>query len=189
MTDHFPHTWQATILNGAPMIMPTRHFVFPLAIAGEEEALARGALWLNVRPAKGSNFVAQCALGFSDKNLASGLWSTPNPDDLLAVAGGYAYRIPASKPESTALLPIRPVVSVHAAPEAHALILVGFHDAVVLTADGMWQSPKLTWEGVTEVAVDGTILRGKGWHMPSDKEFPFALDLRTQTLVGGGFNP
>lgn len=129
MTDDFPHTWQASVLNGAPMIMPARHFVFPLAIAGEEEALARGALWLNVKPVDGSNFVAQCALGFSDKNLASGLWSTPNPDHLLAVAGGYAYRIPASQPEATALLPIRPVVSVHAAPEAEALILIGFHDA------------------------------------------------------------
>ena len=189
MTDHFPHTWQATILNGPPMIMPTRHFVFPLAIAGEEEALARGALWLNVKPAHESNFVAQCALGFTDKNLASGLWSTPNPDHLLAVAGGYAYRIPASHPESAELLPIRPVVSVHAALEAEALVLIGFHDAVILTASGMWQSPKLTWEGVTEIAVDGTILRGKGWHMPSDKELPFALDLRTQILTGGGFNP
>lgn len=189
MTDFFPHTWQAKLLNGSPMIMPTRSFVFPQAVPGEEDALARGASWIEVKPASGGSFVAQCALGFASGTVASGLWSTPNQDDLLAVAGGYAYRIPANDPTATALLPMRPVVSVHAAPEANALVLIGFHDALVLTENGMWQSPKLTWEGVTEVAVQGTTLTGKGWHMPSDKEHPFTLDLVTQTLTGGGFNP
>ncbi len=189
MTDFFPHTWQAKLLNGSPMIMPTHSFVFPQAVPGEEDALARGASWIEVKPANGGSFVAQCALGFASGTVASGLWSMPNQDDLLAVAGGYAYRIPANDPTATALLPMRPVVSVHAAPEANALVLIGFHDALVLTEDGMWQSPKLTWEGVTEVAVQGTTLTGKGWHMPSDKEHPFTLDLVTQTLTGGGFNP
>jgi len=189
MTDHFPHTWQGKLLNGAPMIMPTRSFVFPMAVPGEEDALARGASWLEVKPASGGTFVAQCALGFAGKGVASGLWSTPNPDELLAVAGGYAYRIPANDPAATQLLPMRPVVSVHASPEANALVLIGFHDALVLTADNAWQSPKLTWEGVTEVAVQGTTLTGKGWHMPSDKEYPFTLDLLTRELQGGGFTP
>jgi len=189
MTDHFPHTWQAKLLNGPPMIMPTRSFVFPLAVAGEEDALARGALWIDIKPATGGSFLAQCALGFASATVTSGLWSTPNPDELLAVAGGYGYRIPANAPDETVLLPMRPVVSVHAAPEANALVLIGFHDALVLTPDGQWQSPKLTWEGVTEVAVQGTHLTGKGWHMPSDKEHPFTLDLLTQQLQGGGFTP
>lgn len=187
--DGFTENWAATVLAGAPMIAPARQFVFPLAVAGEEDALARGALWLEVRPAHGGTFLAQCALGFAGSGVATGVWATPNPNDLLAVAGGYAYRMRTLDPAETELLPMRPVVGVFPAPAADVLVLIGFHHALVLTADGAWESPKLTWEGVTEVSVKGTLLCGKGWHMPSDREIPFRLDLRTRELTGGGFTP
>ena len=185
----FVKNWAATVLLGAPLIAPARQFVFPLAVAGEEDALARGALWLEIKPAHGGSFLAQCALGFAGSGVATGLWPAPNPDDLLAVAGGYAYRIRTLDPAATQLLPMRPVVGVFPAPAAKALVLIGFHHALVLTADGMWESPKLTWEGVTEVRVEETCLVGKGWHMPSDREIPFRLDLLTRELSGGGFVP
>ena len=187
--DGFAESWAVTVLPAAPMIAPARQFVFPLAVAGEEDALARGALWLEVKPAQGGTFLAQCALGFAGSGVATGAWATPNPDDLLAVAGGYAYRIRTPDPAATELLPMRPVVGVFPVPAAKALVMVGFHQALVLTAESMWESPKLTWEGVTEVAVEGTHLCGKGWHMPSDREIPFRLDLLTRELSGGGFTP
>ena len=45
-TPAFPQTWRADILQSAPLIAPARHFTYPQQIAGEEDALARGALQL-----------------------------------------------------------------------------------------------------------------------------------------------
>jgi len=185
--DGFERNWHATILSGPPMIAPAKSYVFPRAVPGEEDALARGALWLDVKPEEAPNFLVQCALGFAGKGVATGVWATPKAGQMLAVAGGYAYRIETQSPESTELLPMRPVVGVYASPEAGALALVGFHNVLVMTTEDMWQSEKLTWEGLTEIVVDGVLLRGKGWHMPSDKELPFSLNLKTRELSGGAF--
>ncbi|MGI4855294.1 MAG: hypothetical protein ACRYF4_14785 [Janthinobacterium lividum] len=187
--DAFPHSWQARVLPGAPLIAPARQFVFPLAVPGEEDALARGALWLEVRPAVGGIFLAQCALGFAGGGVSTGVWPTPRPEDVLAIAGGYAYLIPTGEPERTELLPLRPVVSVHVADDPGALVLVGFHTVTVLTADAAWTSPRLSWEGVAVTGIREGVLHGTGWHMQSDRELPFALDLRTRELTGGGFLP
>lgn len=188
-TEGFPESWQARILPAAPMIAPSRQFVFPQAVPGEEDALARGAMWIEIKPATGGIFLAQCALGFAGRGVASGVWSTPNASLLLAVAGGYGYLIDTNDPDRTELLPMRPVVSIHATPQAEALVLIGFHAAYVLTGGEAWESPKLSWEGVAVSGIEGDILHGTGWHMPSDKELPFTLNLSTRELVGGGCQP
>jgi hypothetical protein len=52
-TEAFEHNWSVEVLKAAPMIAPARQFTYPLQIAGEEDAMARGALQLMVRPAVG----------------------------------------------------------------------------------------------------------------------------------------
>ena len=42
---------------------------------------------------------------------------------------------------------------------------------------------KLSDEGVTVTAIEGPVLRGHGWNMMSDKETPFALDLKNGVLI------
>ena len=185
----FPHTWQANVLPGPPMIAPARHFVLPQAVPGEEDALARGALWIEVTPSTGGTFLLQCALGFAGAGVATGIWATPEPDVVLAVAGGYAYRVDAAAPERSSLLPLRPVVSLHPVPAADALVLVGFHSLYVLQGGEAWQSPRISWEGITITGVEGEVLLGTGWHMQSDREMPFALHLSTRTLEGGAYLP
>ena len=184
-TDH----WKAKLLTGPPLIRPARNYIFPREVLGEEDALARGSLWIEVQPAKGGTFLAQCALGFVGTGVATGLWQAPEPSILLAIAGGYAYAIHTDAPETTQLLPMRPVVEVHAAPEADAFALVGFHAIYILGANEAWTSPRLSWEGVHIVSVKGEMLHGTGWHMRSDRELPFTLNLRTRELTGGAFLP
>jgi hypothetical protein len=184
-----PHTWHADVLFGPPMIQPARSFVLPQAVAGEEDALARGALWLSIRPREGGTFLVQCALGFSGAGVASGVWPTPDADILLAIAGGYAYRIPTLAPEAADLLPLRPVVAVHPVPDAGAVVLAGFHHLTILDAGGAWESPRLSWEGIVVTGAEGDVLHGTGWHMRTDREVPWALNLRTREVTGGGFTP
>jgi hypothetical protein len=202
----FPHHWQAEVLPVRPPILPARHFVYPRAA----EEIERGALEVLIRPGDSSaqeflagapgpshlgtgevdstippitqpqEFLATCALGFRDPAASTGLWSTPNPDELCAVSGGYAYIIDTTAPERFTMIEYRPVLQLIPVPAENLLLFVGHHSVLAWGANGQaWQSEKLTDEGVTLEDIDGPILRGLGWNLMTDKETPFALDLKT----------
>jgi hypothetical protein len=184
----FPQTWIARILTSPPLIAPARQFTYPLPIPGEEDALARGALLLDIKPHAAPNFLATCALGFRDPSLPTAIFSCPRPDDLLALAGGYAYLIDTQLPGRCLHLPLRPVTAILSAPEAGVILLAGFHHALALDANGIrWQSARLSWEGLTLNEIRDNQLHGLGWNMPTDRELPFTLDLDTGAHTGGGF--
>ena len=201
----FPHTWQAEILPARPLILPARHFVYPrhaeevergaLEVlirtntpAGRESTLGAPGLafetWESRSPRPSlpqpQEFLATCALGFRDPAVPTGLWSTPNPDEICAVSGGYAYIIDTTSPERFTMIEYRPVLQLLPVPAENLLLFVGHHSILAWGADGQaWQSEKLSDEGVTLEDMDGPILRGLGWNLMTDKETPFALDLKT----------
>ena len=176
------------MLRSAPLIAPARQFVYPQIVPGEEDALERGALFVQVRPAASADFLITCALGFRDASLPSGVWPCPAPDDLLALAGGYGYRINSKQPQQYEFLPVRPVTSVLPAPADGLLLLAGFHTVLALGAEGvLWHTARLSWEGVTLGGVRAGVLHGDGWDMFADREVPFTVDLRTGAHEGGGY--
>jgi len=186
----FPHSWEAEILSARPLILPKRHFVYPR----EVEEVERGALEVMVRPNRGKDshsdnpagaqpFLATCALGFRDPSVPSGIWSCAKTEELCAVAGGYAYVIDTSAPECFTMLPYRPVFAIRSLPAQGLLLFVGHRNILAWGAGGQaWESAKLSDEGVTITDVEAGVLHGLGWQMMSDKEAPFALDLRTGEL-------
>jgi hypothetical protein len=185
----FAHNWQAEILAARPLILPPRHFVYPR----DAEEVERGALEVLIRAQivgapglsagadqSGDPFLATCALGFRDPTVPTGFWSTPKPEDICAVSGGYAYIIDTTSPERFSMIPYRPVLEVRPVPDAKLLLFVGHHSVLAWGGDGeAWQSAKLSDEGVSITAITNGELRGLGWDMMSDKETPFGLDLRT----------
>ncbi len=189
----FPHNWRAEILATPPLIAPARQFTYPRQVAGEEDALARGALLVQVHPADGGAFLATCALGFTDPAMPTGLFPCPNPRELCAVAGGYAYMIDTAAPDRSTHIPLKPVAEVLTLPAHGLLVFVGFHAIAAWGADGLaWQTARLSWEGIrlTGLHTDATgtaALHGFGWNLPTDREVAFSIDLRTGAHTGGGF--
>jgi hypothetical protein len=191
----FPHRWQAEVLEARPLILPSRHFTYPR----EVEEVERGALELLIKPgaagldsetgesrnprssqASTQPFLATCALGFRDPAVPTGIWSAPNPDQICAVSGGYAYIIDTTAPERFTMIPYRPVMEVRALPDAGLLLFVGNRTILAWAAKGQqWESERLSNEGLTISAVENEVLRGMGWRMMADKDIPFAIDLRT----------
>ena len=191
----FVHRWQAEILPARPLILPTRHFVYPR----QAEEVERGALELLIRPAAvavdesspkppldapsspfAMEFLATCALGFLDPAVPTGIWSTPNPEEICAVSGGYAYLIDTSAPERFTMLPYRPVLEVRPLPAQGLLLFVGHRSILAWGRHGQgWQAEKLSSEGVVIASINGSVLHGVGWDLFTAKEIPFALDLRT----------
>jgi hypothetical protein len=128
-------------------------------------------------------FLATCALGFSDPLAPSGVWNCPNPDQLCAVAGGYAYLIDTTNPSHFELLPYRPVLAIHAALEANLLLFAGHRSILAYGPQGRaWESPRLSDEGLTIHSVKATTVSGTGWQLATDREVAFTLDLRSGTL-------
>jgi hypothetical protein len=186
----FPHRWRAEVLTARPLILPPCHFVYPQAAEeverGALEVLVRPEAWPEAQP-DGSDaqpFLATCALGFRDPAAPSGLWSTPKPQEICAVAGGYAYLIDTATPERFVMIPYRPVLEIRPLVQEALLLFVGHHSILAWGRDGQtWESEKLSDEGVTITGTHGGILRGTGWEMIRDREKPFALDLRSGSLL------
>jgi hypothetical protein len=173
----FPHKWQARILPTRPLVLPPRHFVYPRYA----EEVERGALELMIRAdANAPEFLTTCALGFQDTIVPCGIWSCPNPREICAVSGGYAYLIDTTAPERFTMLPYRPVLEVRPVPTMSLLLFVGHHAILAWGADGLaWESEKLSSEGITIISIESATLRGRGWDMLADKETDFSMDLQT----------
>ncbi len=185
--DSFASRWRAQVLAVRPAILPARHYIYPR----EAEEVERGALEVLIHPnpqpsqARTQPFLATCALGFRDPAVPTGLWSTPAPEEICAVSGGYAYIIDTTAPERFTMIPFRPVLQILPVPPREAiapglLLFVGHHGILAWGAQGeAWRSEKLSDEGVAITSIEGNILHGRGWRMLSDRETAFALDLRT----------
>lgn len=178
----FPAEWTIEVLVRRPLILPRRHFTYPLVV----EEVERGALELMVRPATGEAFLATCALGFASPAVPTGVWTCPHPAMLCAVAGGYAYVIDTRAPEQWQQVAYRPVTEVRPIPQAGLLVFASFHSIEAWGAAGkLWQSKRLSWEGLRLGEATETELRGWGWDMRTDKELEFVVDLATGQHTGG----
>lgn len=178
----FPHIWQAEVLAARPLILPSRHYVYPR----DAEEVERGALEVLVRPESRSQqpFLATCALGFRDPIVPTGIWSTPAPERLCAVSGGYAYLIDTIAPEEFSMLAYRPVLQVWPSVEDGLLLFVGHRSILAWGREGIaWESEQLSDEGVTIIDIEKSVLHGSGWEMSTDREVGFALDLRNGARI------
>ncbi len=184
----FRRTWEVEVLRAQPLIAPARRYTYPREVIGEEEAMARGAMELMVRPGVGGAFLATCSLGFKDPAMPTGVWACPRAEEVCAVAGGYAYVVDTTAPERVVQVPLRPVTAVRVLEAEGLLVFAGFMSLVAWGADGLrWETGRLSWEGLTLGAVVDGRLTGTGWEMVSDRELPFAVDLGTGRHEGGGY--
>jgi hypothetical protein len=174
--ESFARTWQVDVLVSQPLITPARSFVYP----HDAEEVERGALQLLIHPARGSTFLATCALGFADSSVPTGVWTSPNPDQICAVAGGYAYLINTLDPGTFSQVDFRPVLLVRALPSHGLLLFGGHHSLIAWGLQGRaWESPRLSWEGIEIDEISGDTLTGKGWDLMTDSEVGFTIDLLT----------
>ncbi len=184
----FERNWRADVLPAPPMIAPMRSYVWPIAIAGEEDALARGAVYVMVKPSAGASYLLTCALGFKDPAMPRGIFACPDADWICVVAGGYAYLADVNRPDSVTLLPGKPVVEVVSAVQEGLLLFVGFQAVTAWSREGKaWETGRLSWEGLRVTGIDGGFLKGLGWDLMKDVEVEFSVNLETGEHTGGGW--
>ena len=182
----FAHDWQAEVLRARPLILPKRRYVYPVQV----EEVERGALEVLIRAGGGGGqpFLATCALGFADPAAPTGVWSCPDPSWICVAAGGYVYLIDTRTPARWQQVEYRPVTAIRAAPDHGILLFSGFHSLLAWGHAGkLWETVRLSWDGVRIISMEGDTLTGLGWDMRTDQELPFEVDLKTGQHRGGGY--
>ena len=179
----FPHNYEVKLLESYSLLHPAEKLhQFP----AELEEGDRSGFYLRVMPKKSAVWTGFFALGFESKEVAHGIFSCPDPDWLCAVPGGYAYVVDTANPERWMQIEQRPVTGVRAVPELRLLLFAGFTTITVLgESQRLWTTERLSWEGVTMIEIQGTVLHGFGWDALTDKEVPFEVDLLTGKSRGG----
>jgi hypothetical protein len=182
---HFSHNWKAEVLTTRPLILPSRHFVYPAQV----EEVERGAMELLIHPPEGATpFMVTCALGFAGPGVPTGLWSCPDPSWICVAAGGYVYLVDTRDPKQWEQVEYRPVTEIRALPDQQLLIFAGFHSLQAWGREGkLWQTGRLSWDGVQITGTRGNSLYGQGWDMQTDRELEFEVNLQTGEHQGGAF--
>ncbi len=190
--ESFPHAYKVRLLNAKPLILPPRYFVFPKLV----DEIERDALLVEVLPAPAESRISESrvaeswtgafALGFAAPSVVTGIFSCPNPRSVCVVAGGYAYLVDTSEPTVFVHLRPRPVVRALPVPEAGLLLFCDFSAITAIGRDGVaWETPPLTWEGLSLGKIESGLLHGMGWDAIADREVPFTVELASGRCEGG----
>ena len=153
---------------------------------GARRAGSHGEASLRLR--RGRFVSCHLRLGFSSPSAPTGVWASPDPDWMCAVAGGYAYLIDTSEPRRWEQLEYRPVTEIRAAARSRLLVFASFHSLLAWGPGGKaWQTARFSWEGVRITGIEGDTLIGLGWELRTDRELEFAVNLKTGEHRGGGY--
>ncbi len=115
----------------------------------------------------------------------TGVYSCPDRTRLLIVSRGQGFYLSPDRVKSE-LVPLDPVLDVCAAMDAGLLIMHDFTHFVAYGDVGIaWETPDLSWDGISSVELHGDVLRGKGWDAPTGKDVDFEIELATGSFRGG----
>jgi hypothetical protein len=112
----------------------------------------------------------------------------PDGRQVVIVAGGQGYVIdPETRSEMPCLMP--PMINLAISmPEFNQIVLGTDLEFGVIRADGTgWKSARLSWDGITNVAISATTLTGEAYSPLDDAWHPFTLDLLTGESLGGSY--
>ena len=179
----FPHRYEARMLDGPPPVHPLEKlYHFPV----ELEEGDRAGSYVRIVPVTGPAWSGFFALGFGSEQVVSAICACPDPDSICVVAGGYAYVVNVTDPAKWLQVEQRPVVDLQVVSGPSLILFGGFTSITAVGKTGIvWQTERLSWEGLRITRIEDEKLHGFGWDVMSDKEVAFEVDLTTGRHVGG----
>jgi hypothetical protein len=183
----FPREYEIKVLESPPPVHPLEKlYYYPL----ELEEGDRSGVYVRVAPAAGTPWFGFFASGFDSPQVMNAVCSCPDPGAVCVIAGGYAYVVNCSCPSEWCRVEQRPVMELRTVADQQLTLFAGFTSISALGPQGLvWNSERLSWEGLRIAGIHGHILHGFGWDAPTDKEIAFELDLRTGKHTGGARPP
>jgi len=160
------------VLDGLPPYGPT---ALPFPEDGREAF--REGLVVRFHEAGGESWV-----GNFQKDFSGGfdfVIGHPDRRHVIVIAGGAGYFVDPELRRQTHMFGGGIKFAQHVANLN--IVIIGDDTRIgAFSADGSgWSSERISWDGMRNIAVDGTILRGEAWSPISNCWHPFELDLLT----------
>jgi hypothetical protein len=169
------------ILDGLPVYGPMAE---PFSATGQ--GTHREGLSVRFSPPTGS-WVGNFQRGLTSLDE---VFAHPNGRHVVVVAGGTAYIVDADGHSLVA----------HFGAQIEQIVLVPATGFVLLgnglwfealgPAGTAWRSRRISWDGMREVTLAGTVVRGEAYapEGPDGTWYPFEVDAMTGTVSGGSYN-
>jgi hypothetical protein len=173
----FQHSYEVQRLelpgSGEPTIPM---FNFPL----KDHHVEQSGLWLTVRPSNGRTWTGVFAYGYSSPPGLSRIMSCPDPDSVVVISRGAAYRVCPDDPASWEEFPILPVTGAVVSEKHQIMIFAGFHGLAAYGRNGLrWTTTRPGLDLMEILRVDGEIITVKGYDPTGDNWPEFLVDLNT----------
>lgn len=139
----------------------------------------KDGLIVEVNPRLGKSWTGVFSGGFPASQVKQ-VFPCPDPHQICVVVSGFGHIGDVRLPGQIVTLPIKPLMIVKPVPEANIILFANFTQIFAWGVDGLlWQSQRVSSDGLQINKVDANWVWGSGWDAPQDKSIDFKLDLRT----------
>jgi hypothetical protein len=188
-TLEFEHNYEADLLDYLPGT-GSDVLYFPKGLGAAQDGLI-----VSVRqPASAREWIGIFAFGSPDfPNMRSGIYSSPNKDELCVLSRGRAFLVRADQPEIFHVFNTGPVLEVKALLEFQILLLVEYTRFAAINRNGVaWRSDRLVKDDLRfEFVRDSALIVASGWDPVNSKRVVFHVSpesgQRVQTEFGEDF--
>lgn len=116
----------------------------------------------------------------------SGFYATPALNTVLFVIEGQGYWVPTLEPATYKVVATIPIKQVIRVPGRDIVLLVDFVRIEAYGPEGfLWQTKRLSWDGLQITEVNSMTIRGLAWDSPAYSHLEFSVDTSTGTATGG----
>jgi hypothetical protein len=140
-------------------------------------------LFFEVTPFDGKSWTGSFESGPGGR---TGVFATPSAEVLCVVAKGQGFWIPVLSPTSFEAIRAVPIKEILTVPRRRILIFVDYTKLAAYGEDGfLWQTDRLSWDGLKITEVSADMIRGMAWDSPANQEVPFSVDAQSGASEGG----
>ena len=128
---------------------------------------ADGAAWVG-------NFQRSSPQGFD------GVVDHPDGRQVIVVAGGEGYVVDPESQRQTHSFGEGMINFAQRVPDLNMVVIGNGTELAAFSANGAgWNSERISWDGMRDITITATILRGEAWSPVSKAWHPFEVDLLT----------
>jgi len=181
LDETFPHAYECETREEVPNDALS-HYYFPGATAKG----GKDGLLVQIRPTRGESWLGTFAFGQVTPEGVSGVFTTPNPQQVCVVSRGQGYLVNTWEPSDWQAVRATPIISIHPIPSQHLIV---FADHTTLIAYGhsgvQWKTARLSWDHLHITEVTDKTIKGEFWNIRSEAKEYFVVDLMTGGHQGG----
>lgn len=175
----FPHLYECDRLTESPSTgIP--HYYYP----GASRQGGHDGLLLELRPEAGEPWLGTFAFGDVTPKGVSGVFTTPDPDQVCVVSRGEGYLVSVSTPTNWKAVLAAPIIDVRSIPARGIIVFADYTTIAAYGQGGLyWKTLRLSWDGLRITEVTDSSIKGEFFD-PSGSMETFVVDLATGSHEG-----